>query len=191
MSNTSTFALFPDLKNLRALLRNRWTSVEVQSARFKHRSALTPGAWSTSAVLIRSQLDVLIYAEALDRQDGGEQFHLRFGNADEEPCRSYLSSSRPHFAPVSEWPHGITLPTDFKETGPRDAEIAFGARLDSSAGTIAASLAPLLWCCFRAGGHCLTFYADREIPLNVGVVQILDSTAAIKSAFRAASIRTL
>lgn len=185
MVRASAITRFPDLGNIRALLRTPWTSVEVQSGQVRLASAVYPDAWSVSSLLVHAATDVLIYAQGAD-ESGGEEFRLRFGNAAEEWCSTQLRLSRPSFARISQWPETIALPPQFSITGPAEAEIGLGVPITAGSAD-QEQLVPILWCCFSSDDKRLIVYADSEFPLDVGLVQT-DAFDQIRSALKAASI---
>lgn len=188
MPNITATTQFPDIREIRSLLRTPWLAIEAQSGRIRHRSVATPGAWSASALLVRSAVDVLICAEGLEKS-GCEGFHLRFRRADDDWCRSYLESSHPRFAPISHWPEGISLPSEFSQSGPTESEIGFGAPGGPEAG--GQLLVPLLWCRFGTATTQIVLYADWEIPLNVGISQAPRTSAYVTNTLKAVSITKL
>lgn len=175
--------LLPRMEEARALVGCRWTRIEIQGGRLTYESRLFPGAWSTASIRVHACDDVLVHSESYE-YGGVEYFGLRVRPIVEAWSATHLKLTRPSFRPILSWPVGIDLPQRFFETGPDSAEAGFG---DAPVGNSAEASLPLLWLVLRAGNSGFFVFADREIPLNVGIGN-LDAMEPIVRAMRAASV---
>ncbi len=177
-------AKLPDVPRVRNLVLHPWTCVEVQSGALRNKSARFAGAWSASAILVRSTRDVFVYCDSVEN-DGDEDFTLRFADAENAVAEIHQRSARPPFSPLQLWPSDVILPADFFVRGPRSAEIGFGSSVTLADASSAVSILPVRWCCFYGQSVSLMVYADNEIPLNVGIVADQRSISAIKHGLKA------
>ena len=172
---------FPDGGCVRHLVRQPWTCVEVQSGTLRNKSARFPGAWSATALVIRSASDVFVYCESIE-SDSGEHFALRFVSAENSAARGQREAARPPFAAVRSWPSDMFVPPDFLVHGPTAGKIGLGPCVVPSGAsntTTATGDVPIRWCCFNDDHCALMLYVDNEIPMNVGIVTDQKSINAI------------
>jgi hypothetical protein len=158
----------PDLATARPLIRRPWGRIEVPGGTLRHRSSSFSGAWSTSSFLISSAADVLLHVKLYETA-GHEYFSLRFGDARSAWCSSHIKSARPAFSPVAYWPPDILIPPALWSEGPVDGSIGLGSPIEVVRDDAQDWVMPIQWCLLRVNGSELTFYADDDIPLNVGI----------------------
>lgn len=158
----------PDLTTARTLIRAPWRRIEVQGGKLRYRSTSFLGAWSTSSFLISSGIDVLLHVE-LYQTAGREYPSLRFGDAGGAWCLSHIKSARPAFAPVASWPSEVLIPPTLWSEGPSDGSMGLGSPIQFVRDNAQEWVVPIHWCLLRVNGSELTFYADDDIPLNVGI----------------------
>jgi hypothetical protein len=180
----------PELDCVNGLLNNAWNSVSAQAGQLNFRSARFPGAWSTTALVLDAASNVLICCDSVDKH-GGEQFILRFIAADTGYAVSHLKNARPPHATIRDWPVELSPPATFFLTGPDSAEVGLGESIAETSSSHAGKIVPMLWCCFTSNLGSLMFFADGEIPLNVGIVTNPGSISAIKNEINAKATRRL
>lgn len=159
---------FPDITTAKTLVRAPWGRVQVQGGSLRYRSTSFPGAWSTSSFLISSAPDVLLHAELYETA-GREYFSLRFGEAGSGWCLSHIESARPGFSPVTLWPSEVLIPPELWRGGPSGGSMGLGYPVRIVRNNRPEWVVPIHWCLLRVNGSELTFYADDDIPLNVGI----------------------
>lgn len=178
----------PDLTIVKRLIQGAWARVCVQGGQLRHTSRSFPGAWSTSGFLISNETDVLIHAESIET-DGDEVFGLVFCRAT-NGCSLHLNEARPAFSVISNWPPNISIPPALWSAGPMGGSIGLGAPIEIVREGKSDWAIPIIWCLIKVHGGELTFFADVDIPLNVGIASG-ESGGQVRRALRAMSTLSL
>lgn len=165
--------------DIRQLLNTGWRSLDVQAGNLRFRSREFGATHSQSGFVINSREQVFIGAGELNLIRG-ECFHLCTGGS-ERIQAIHSSITRPPYSPISDWPQDLALPPDFFATGPIGATIGWRCIPSSWTATDTGDQEIAVWCQFTSVFGTALFFADDEIPLNVGLCCFPEAVSRIKA----------